>query len=75
MLQRGGGVCVLQGAAGDPDWTGHWVINGLANDSVKAAYTYPKNLWLKIEAVGNASSGGTAPVVGVFVVYDTFDVS
>jgi len=64
----------LEGAVGDPEYTGHWIINGLANDSVKAVYDYPRNLWLKITSTGDAS-GGTAPVVGVFVVYDTFDVS
>jgi len=54
--------------------TGHWVINGLANDSVKAAVDYARDLFLKISATGDAS-GGTAPVVGVFVVYDLFDIS
>ncbi len=64
----------LEGAAGDPNYTGHWVINGLANDSVKAVYDYARNLWLKITSTGDAS-GGTAPVVSVLAVYDTFDVS
>ena len=65
----------LEGAAGDSDYTGHWVIHfPVDGKSGQPAHTYPHDIWLKVKAVGNAS-GGTAPVVSLFVVYDTFDLS
>ena len=57
------------------DNTGHYVINGIVDGrSGRQAWDFARDLWLKITSTGDAS-GGTAPVVGVFVVYDTFDIS
>jgi len=65
----------LEGAAGANDYTGHWVIHfPVDGSSARPAYTYAQDIWLKVKAVGNAS-GGTAPVVSLMVVYDTFDLS
>ena len=65
----------LEGAAGDPNYTGHHVINGVVDGkSGRAVFDYARDLWLKVKAVGDAS-GGTAPVVSLLVVYDTFDLS
>jgi hypothetical protein len=65
----------LEGAAGANDYTGHHVINGVVDGkSGRAVFDYARDLWLKVKAVGDAS-GGTAPVVSLLVVYDTFDLS
>ena len=65
----------LEGAAGDPDYTGHKVIHFPVDGfSQQAVYTFARDLWIKVKAVGDAS-GGTAPVVSLFVAYDTYDLS
>ena len=65
----------LEGAAGDSDYTGHWAIHfPLDGTSGHAVWTQDNDIWLIVKAVGNAS-GGTAPVVSLFVVYDTYDLS
>ena len=65
----------LEGAAGDPDYTGHQLfVLPFDGQSQQAVYTFARDLWIKVRAVGDAS-GGTAPVVSLFVVYDTYDLS
>ena len=65
----------LEGAAGDPDYTGHRVFHFPVDGfSQQAVYTFARDLWIKVRAVGDAS-GGTAPVVSLFVTYDTYDLS
>jgi hypothetical protein len=53
--------------------TGHWVINGMTADSGKIVPDFARDLYLKIST--NGGTPGTAAVLGIFVVYDTFDVS
>ena len=63
----------LEGAVGDPEFTGHWVIRGMTEDSGKIVPDFARDLYLKIST--NGGTPGTAAVLGIFVVYDTFDVS
>jgi hypothetical protein len=53
--------------------TGHWAIRGMTADSGKIVPDFARDLYLKIST--NGGTPGTAAVLGIFVVYDTFDVS